>query len=190
MEIHILLQTCGPINFDIVNRLVSDIRELLNVNVEASTESLVPPLIYFDWARQQYFADRILEWIYRKFSAFKYDKILCLCNFDAYVKPLNFVFGLADPIKGIALVFIPRLKPEFYGGKSNYEKLYHRIVKESLHELGHTFGLTHCANRKCVMNFSNSIYDVDFKRAAYCVNCANKLKEVGIILSNHAKLFE
>ena len=30
-----------------------------------------------------------------------------------------------------------------------------RIAKEAIHELGHSFGLFHCNNKRCVMYFSN-----------------------------------
>jgi archaemetzincin len=34
---------------------------------------------------------------------------------------------------------------------------------EAVHELGHAFGLTHCEKSRCVMHFSNSLQDTDFK---------------------------
>ena len=41
--------------------------------------------------------------------------------------------------------------------------LRERVVKEVLHELGHTFGLTHCAESKCVMSLATHIELVDSK---------------------------
>ena len=60
--------------------------------------------------------------------------------------------------------------------KENDKIFYGRIIKESVHELGHVFGLRHCENRKCVMHFSNSIEDTDIKTHVFCKNCKNILR--------------
>jgi len=44
-------------------------------------------------------------------------------------------------------------------------------VKEVLHELGHTFGLTHCAEAKCVMSLATHVGSVDDKEERYCARC-------------------
>ena len=50
------------------------------------------------------------------------------------------------------------------------------MVKEAIHELGHTFGLFHCNNKLCVVYFSNSLYDTDRKGKRLCLDCKNKLR--------------
>jgi archaemetzincin len=45
------------------------------------------------------------------------------------------------------------------------------LVKESGHELGRAFGLAHCNNTRCVMHFSNSLQDTDFKKRSFCDSC-------------------
>lgn len=44
-------------------------------------------------------------------------------------------------------------------------------MKEAVHELGHTFGLVHCIDPKCVMFFSNSLADTDNKNTKFCKKC-------------------
>lgn len=188
MYFTLLLQPCGNVSFDIISRLQEDLESNVNVKVMVSTETITPPMLYYNWSRRQYLASEVLNWLYSRLENLGYDRILGVCNIDAYVPPLNFVFGLADPVKGVALVFLPRLKPEFYGEKRDFEKFYRRLFKEVLHELGHTFGLEHCTNRKCVMSFSNSILDVDFKEAAFCNKCVSRLSRVGIVVSNNLTL--
>jgi archaemetzincin len=51
-----------------------------------------------------------------------------------------------------------------------------RALKEAMHELGHTFGLGHCADPGCVMWFSNTLAETDRKGAAYCARCEETLR--------------
>ncbi|WP_243679610.1 hypothetical protein [Vulcanisaeta souniana] len=54
-----------------------------------------------------------------------------------------------------------------------------RILKEVLHELGHTFGLDHCTDPpRCVMYFSNTIEDTDRKGPGYCQKCMARLRSL------------
>ncbi|MEA2005134.1 MAG: hypothetical protein U9O50_02570 [Acidobacteriota bacterium] len=49
---------------------------------------------------------------------------------------------------------------------------------EAVHELGHTYGLSHCPDAKCVMHFSNSLLDTDKKSASFCTHCHKLLDEI------------
>jgi archaemetzincin len=51
-----------------------------------------------------------------------------------------------------------------------------RVIKEAVHELGHALGLTHCEKSRCVMHFSNSLQDTDFKHYMFCERCNKILK--------------
>ncbi|MBM4401501.1 MAG: hypothetical protein FJ045_06085, partial [Crenarchaeota archaeon] len=92
-----------------------------------------------------------------------------------YASGLNFIFGQADTITGVALISLYRLRQEFYGLPSNEALFVDRATKETIHELGHTFGLGHCQNSRCVMHFSNSLADTDWKGVAFCSQCRPKL---------------
>ena len=105
-----------------------------------------------------------------------------LTEVDTYVEGLNFIFGLALGKK--ALISLKRLKPDFYGSPDDDELFELRVLKEAMHELGHVFGLNHCSNRKCVMHFSNSIWDTDVKDWRYCGNCLGR-KLINIVQSNN-----
>ena len=46
--------------------------------------------------------------------------------------------------------------------------LARRAAKEAVHEIGHTFGLVHCPDRRCPMSLSIDLADLDGKTAEPC----------------------
>lgn len=102
-------------------------------------------------------------------------KILLVCDRGAYSDDLNFIFGEAYRGGRIAVVYLTRLR-EFYGLKPDEFLFRERIVKVAVLEPGHSFNLPHCDNKRCVMYFSNSLYDTHFKGRVFCSFCKNNLK--------------
>jgi archaemetzincin len=47
-----------------------------------------------------------------------------------------------------------------------------RAIKEAIHELGHTFGLKHCPDWRCVMASTHAAERLDVKSADFCAACA------------------
>jgi len=90
---------------------------------------------------------------------------------DLFIPILTFVFGEAQLGDTGALVSTHRLRPEFYGMPNDPELLRVRLLKEALHELGHTLGLQHCPDYLCVMSASHSVERIDLKRAGFCKAC-------------------
>jgi len=135
--------------------------------------SLELPTAAYDPHRMQYRAEIVLERVLHRMGG--EDKVLALTDVDLYVPRLNFVFGQAQCPGTVALISLRRLDPTLYGGPPDYELLLRRATKETIHELGHTFGLNHCSSPRCVMTFSNSIFEVDEKKAEFCERCLNKL---------------
>lgn len=116
--------------------------------------------------RQQYNATAILNDIAKKKNDNDGYK-LCLVNVDIYAQNMNFIFGLANPLRKTAIVSTYRLT-----GKHKNE----RIAKEIVHELGHLFGLGHCTDNKCIMRFSKTVEDTDDKEKAFCQDCRSKIE--------------
>jgi archaemetzincin len=122
--------------------------------------------------RKQYFSSKLLASL-RKSE--KDERVVGIADVDLYVPRLNFVFGEADIVSGIAIVSLCRLRQEYYGLAPDEALFLERATKEIVHELGHTFGLGHCPNNKCVMHFSNSLADTDLKGASFCSSCRPKI---------------
>lgn len=125
--------------------------------------------------RGQYFATPILEELKQNIPK-DAEKVLGVLDVDIFVPALNFIFGQADLGGKVALISLIRLREEFYGNSKNEKLFFDRTIKEAVHELGHTFGLKHCDNPKCVMHFSNSLLDTDIKETDFCEECRKKLE--------------
>ncbi len=104
------------------------------------------------------------------------EKVVGVAEVDIFAQGLNFVFGVADAISETAMISLARLNPEYNGLPPDEDKLAQRALKEIVHELGHTFGLVHCSDMKCVMHFSNALPDTDWKEATFCKQCQPRLK--------------
>ena len=132
------------------------------------------PLFAYDRQRSQYFSTRILERLLeeRPVDALK---IVGITNVDLFIPILTFVFGEAQLDGPAAVVSACRLHPTFYGLPSDDRLLDKRLAKETIHELGHTFGLIHCQNQACVMSASPYADRIDLKSEEFCLPCRRLL---------------
>lgn len=155
--------------------VVKGITSVLNVEPVVRWYRGPPIRPFMNPRRGQCDAERLLEALRAKYRVSEGERLIAILDCDAYVEGLNFVFGIAAPNWG-GVVFLERLKPEFYGQSASPALLQNRVLKVSLHELGHSLGLRHCTNRRCVMWFDNTVYEVDAKRARFCVSCTLALE--------------
>jgi archaemetzincin len=122
-----------------------------------------------DRARGQYHSTAILE---RMVSINgPRGRLLGVTAVDLFVPIFTFVFGAAQVGGNCALASFYRLSEQHYGLPPDEAKLRERLVKEAVHELGHTFGLRHCDDWRCVMTSSHSVERVDVKSAEFCAEC-------------------
>jgi archaemetzincin len=105
-------------------------------------------------------------------------KVLGVAREDLGTPVLSFVFGQAQLDGPAAVISLHRLRQEFHRLPPSAELLRARACKEARHELGHTFGLVHCADRACAMSLSTTVRDVDEKRQEFCAACGEQLRAV------------
>jgi archaemetzincin len=131
-----------------------------------------------DPARDQYYATAILQ------AMLNLDglpgRVLAVTGHDLFVPVLTFVFGEAQLPGRCALVSIHRLQDEFYGLPPNLEALHQRLLKEAIHELGHTYGLLHCDDWACVMSSSHGVERLDVKSAEFCIACSQRVRGAAV----------
>lgn len=102
--------------------------------------------------------------------------LLGITEVDLFIPILTFVFGEAQLGGTVAVVSYHRLSQEFYGLPKDEGLLTERLIKEAVHEVGHTASLTHCDDYECVMAASHSVEWLDMKGAALCDQCRSTIE--------------
>jgi archaemetzincin len=129
----------------------------------------------FDAKRGQFNSSLILKQLITAPPA-DAERILGVLDVDLFIPILTFVFGEAQ-LQGIgAVVSAHRLNDRFYGLPENREATTERLLKEAVHELGHTFGLIHCTEPGCVMQSSTYVENIDQKSDEFCSLCQKSVK--------------
>jgi archaemetzincin len=130
-----------------------------------------------DPARMQYHSSQLLLGL-KRFMKSQNGKILGITSLDLFIPILTYVFGEAELNGTAAIVSDHRLDPQFYGLPQDTDLLRKRLVKESIHELGHTLGLQHCTNYECALNVSTYVEEIDLKCDCFCSECHNIIQAI------------
>lgn len=124
--------------------------------------------------REQYHSTAILEqaaWLLPQ----EYSKILLITGFDLFIPILTHVYGEAQ-LNGRACIISTYRLGQDLPAKDAERTYQRRLVKEAVHELGHTFNLRHCKEPECIMHYCRHISDVDHK-SSLCRYCEYLLQE-------------
>jgi archaemetzincin len=165
----IYIRPIGAVDGDVIDWLKNDIGRFLGLEVREMANMAVSPSC-LEKGRNQYNSTKILGEITRQVPL-DAAKVLGVIDRDISIPILTYVFGEAQLGGVCALVSLTRLRQEFYGLEPNRQIFLERLRKESFHELGHTFGLSHCSAAACVMRLSSTVFDVDRKGSLYCRDC-------------------
>jgi archaemetzincin len=181
----IFLQKIGPVDDSILLKLKKSLKwafRKYDLNVKILSYEL--PLLYkeYNQFKKQYNVDHILNRLKVYAESKKLFRILGVINRDIFSKLVDFRFGCAkyleDSPYGVALISTFRLKEKLYDRTEDKSLFDLRVLKEALHELGHTFGLSineHCKNH-CVMNFSPTVSKIEEKPPFFCEKCTVKIE--------------
>jgi archaemetzincin len=128
----------------------------------------------YDVKRAQYQSVEIMKMLAQRAPRDAF-RVLGITEIDLAIPMLSFLFGQAQFDGPVALVSLRRLRQEFYGLSAQESLLRERVVKEALHELGHTFGLVHCSESSCAMSLATHVELVDAKEERFCTRCGSHL---------------
>lgn len=171
IETIFLVPLC-QIEQQLLEKLGLYLEEIFPANVQISNPLPVPKGAY-NSHRKQFNSTEILSYLLTQLT--DYDRFLGIADVDLFSYGFNFVFGEADVLHRISIISLTRLNQDFYDLPEDQNMFFLRILKEAVHELGHTYGLVHCPNSQCVMHFSNSLLDTDRKSCKFCEMCKSKL---------------
>jgi archaemetzincin len=152
--------------------LKEGIEENLPVACRIGTPIPIPAEAY-NGERKQYLSTALLRCLKKAPAAG--GVTIGIADRDLYVPDLNFVFGEAEMGGTACVISLYRLRQEIYCLKSDRNLFERRAITEAVHELGHTLGLRHCPDPRCVMFFSNSLVDTDRKGWGLCETCRSVL---------------
>ena len=153
--------------------LLRDVRPAVEEAFRVSCRVLpvrLDPEFAYHGERQQYHSSEILHRM-QTFLTTDSWRMLGVVAVDLYIPILTFVFGEAQMGGPCAVVSAHRLRQEFYGLPADPELYRLRVIKEAVHEIGHTVSLTHCEDYSCAMAPSHAVEYIDLKEAVLCSTC-------------------
>ena len=178
---HISILPLGTISPRVIRVLRRELGTRFHIAVQVLPAETTPEYA-FRWVRGQYCSPVILDTLARRLAGLRGQsgekgngRLLAVSDVDLYAEDLDFVFGQADLVDRVAVVSLTRLREEFYHRPASQSRFLSRAVREAVHELGHTYALTHCPDPHCVMFFSNRLADTDRKSSDFCARCRAKL---------------
>jgi archaemetzincin len=159
--------------FDVLEHLAAALARLFRTPCRIRPE-VVDPGFALDSGRPQYHSTAILQRLERTCDPDA--RVLGVTAYDLYVPVLTFVFGEAQLDGNCAVVSTARLSEEFYGMPRRDPLMRERLLKAATHELGHTFGLRHCIDWRCVMSSSHAVERLDVKGYDFCTDCRETIR--------------
>ena len=170
----VALQPLGPLDPVVLATVADHVRTFLPAEVVILPPRPLPGSAYYA-PRHRYRGDNLLDYLDKAPSA-GYSRVIGITDRDISVTNGLIedwgVIGVARLSGRSGVVSTFRL-----GARSASDSvLLTRLEKVVLHELGHTFGLSHCASPHCVMrDAQGSIKPVDSSTGRLCPSCASRL---------------
>jgi archaemetzincin len=159
----------GATEISLLESLRESIPQILPVSCEILPFDLNPALAYHP-ERQQFHSSELLQRMQQLVRP-KDWRFIGIAAVDLYIPILKYVFGEAQIGGPCAVVSTFRLGQEFYGLQRDDHVLKQRLLKECVHELGHTLELRHCQEYDCVMASSHAVEWIDLRRSEFCQGC-------------------
>lgn len=164
----------GTVEQSMLEHLRHSLPLCLPVKCEIVAAPLDPAAAYHA-ERQQFHSSEILQGMAGLGSPRAW-RLLAVADVDLYIPILKYVFGEAQIGGPCAVVSAYRLRQDFYGLERDEELLHSRLLKESVHELGHTLDLRHCQDYRCAMASAHAVEWIDLRESILCDSCRLELR--------------
>jgi len=172
----ILIVPIRPVDHAELTGLLDPLARAFELPATIDESNYLDPSFAFDTYRNQFNSTAIISNLLDRYKNYP-GKIIGITAVDLFVPVLTYVFGEAQLDGTVAVLSSFRLREELFGLEPNPVIERIRLLKEAVHELGHTFGLVHCHTQECVMHSSTSAEEVDVKGKNFCEGCEQTMRE-------------
>jgi len=171
---NIIISPIGDVTSDLLDPIRGEIKRIYGYPTEVL--ALLNDIEFaFHPNRNQYHSTPVLEQLALNAPA-NAIKVMALVEVDLFIPILTHVYGEAQLGGKACIVSTVRLN-EGHSYLNTQEPFLSRIVKEAIHELGHTFKLRHCREHTCLMHYCRDESDVDRKSDQLCRYCKVLLED-------------
>jgi archaemetzincin len=127
----------------------------------------------------QIFSQDVFRWLVPRVPA-DAQAVIAVTMMDVYPHDnMWFLFGHASFTDRVAIASFARFDPAFYNSEARQTIWRERVLARTaflvIHELGHTFGLSHCTYYECPFAGINSHRELDRRPLHACPVCLRKL---------------
>jgi archaemetzincin len=173
-EHKILISRIGELDQGLIDEIGKEIFNIFGYPVE--NLSLINDMDFaLDPVRSQYHSTIILEKL-AELAPTHTLKMIAVCDKDLFIPILTHVYGEAQLGGKTCIISSYRLTDNLPLVDS-HRAFYNRLLKEIIHELGHTFNIRHCPDRSCAMHYCRTLKDVDNKSNRFCRYCSVLLED-------------
>ena len=164
----ILISPVGDLSAELIEALGGEIKRVFGFST--AIDSILQDLAFaLDQNRHQHHSTMILEQLAADTPP-RAIRVIAIAQVDLFIPILTHVYGEAQ-LGGTACIVSTFRLNEGRSGMNISRKYIDRIVKETIHELGHTFNLRHCPEDTCIMHYCRNEEDVDRKSDQLCRYC-------------------
>ena len=183
---------CGVVSPIDIDLLASNAGEFLSVETGVNPPLLEMPAEAYHPRRNQYHAGKILNFLALRYTGAL--RVVGVTPRDLFLPVFTHVYGEAQMPGRAAVVSLFRLAPspplqsdersiiaralKVTGSltvprNDDKDPIIERALKVAVHELLHTFELTHCQHPECLMRPVTSVFQLDALPLKLCRSCRN-----------------
>jgi len=167
LQEYIIVSPVGYFDAELIRLVAQEVHQIFSYKTKI--KNLLQNVDFaFDLNRNQHHSTSILERL-AELTPPQGIKALAVTRVDLFIPILTHVYGEAQLGGKTCIVSINRLNEGL--GLETGDNFRYRVIKEAIHELGHTFNLRHCEDHTCCMHYCRNIGDVDRKSEQLCRYC-------------------